>query len=132
MYDFRINIFIYIVTTIAITISPLLLFTKKLYNSKRKDFREYGILSTKYVHDFYDKWILGKNKNEEQFLGNADIQSLADLDGSYSIARDMRTVPFTLRNIGTLILIAAIPYVPLLLTVMSVDKLAEWLFNTLF
>jgi len=65
-------------------------------------------------------------------LGSPDIQSLADLDGSYSIARDMRTVPFTLQNIGVLILVAAIPYLPLLLTVMSVDKLAEMLFNTMF
>jgi len=132
LYDFRINIFTNVVSVVLITVSPLLLFMPKLYNTKRKDFREYGILSTKYVHDFYDKWIAGKNKNDEPLLGSADIQSLADLDGSYSIARDMRSVPFTIKNLTSLILIACIPYVPLLLTVMSAEKLAELLFNTMF
>ena len=132
LYDFRFTIFGYVISTVTITISPLLLFIPKLYNHKRRDFREYGILSTKYVHDFYDKWIAGKNPAGEQLLGTPDIQSLADLDGSYSIARDMRAVPFTFQNFTSLLLIACLPFVPLLLTVMSVDKLAEWLFNTLF
>jgi len=132
LYDFRINIFSYVVSVVLITVSPLLLFMPKLYNTKRKDFREYGILSTRYVHDFYDKWVSGKIKNDEQLLGSPDIQSLADLDGSYSVARDMRSVPFTIKNLTSLILIAAIPYIPLLLTVMSAEKLAELLFNTMF
>jgi hypothetical protein len=132
LFDFRFTIFGFVVSSVAITISPLLLFIPKLYYHKRKDFREYGILSTRYVHDFYDKWIAGKNPNSEPLLGTPDIQSLADLDGSYSIARDMRAVPFTFQNFTALVLIACLPFVPLLLTVMSVDKLAEWLFNTLF
>jgi len=132
LYNFRFTIFSNVLATVIVTISPLLLFTPKLYKVKRKDFREYGILSTKYVHDFYDKWIAGNNPNNDPLLGSADIQSLADMDGSYSIAKEMGTVPFTIKNIGTLIVIAALPYVPLLLTVMSIDKLAELLFNTLF
>ena len=83
-------------------------------------------------NEFFEKWISGNSNHGEQLLGSADIQSLADLDGSYSIAREMRAVPFRLHDIGTLILIAAIPFTPLLLTVMSVENIAEWLFNTLF
>jgi hypothetical protein len=132
LYDFRFNIFTYVAVTVAITMSPMLIFIRKLYNVKRKNFREYGILSTRYVQEFHNKWINNDNSSNEPLLGSPDIQSLADLDGSYSIARDMRSVPFTLKDLGVLILIACIPYVPLLLTVMSVDKLAELLFNTMF
>jgi len=130
--DFKISIFIYMVISVVITVTPLLLFMPTLYMVKRKNFREYGILSTRYVQEFYDKWISGKIKNDEPLLGTPDLQSLADLDGSYAIARDMRPVPFNIQNIGVLIIISGLPYVPLLLTVMSVDKLAEWIFNTLF
>jgi hypothetical protein len=132
LFDFRFTIFNYVVTTVAITASPLLIFVRKLYFRKRRDFREYGILSTRYVHEFYDKWVANKDNNQEPLLGSADIQSLADLDGSYSIARDMRLVPFTLQNIGVLILIACLPYVPLLLTVMTIDKIIAWVVSSMF
>jgi len=132
LYDLRITILVYVLTTVIITIIPLLLFARKLHNSKRRNFREYGILSTRYVQDFHDKWITGKTKHDEKLLGSPDIQSLADLDGSYSIIREMRLVPFTVRELTSLIIIAIIPFLPLLLTVMSIEKIAEWVFSTLF
>jgi hypothetical protein len=132
LYDLRITILVYVLITVCITITPLLLFARKLHNSKRRNFREYGILSTRYVQDFHDKWITGKIKHEDTLLGSPDIQSLADLDGSYSIIREMRLVPFTIREFASLVIIAIVPFLPLLLTVMSIEKIAEWIFATLF
>ena len=55
----------------------------------------------------------------EEILGSGDIQSLADLNNSYDIVRDMRTVPFGLDDISRLALATAAPLAPLLLTIFS-------------
>jgi hypothetical protein len=59
---------------------------------------KYGTLANKYVTEFDEKW-MGDEKTDEQLLGTADIQSLADLGNSYAGVRDMRIVPFGLRDI---------------------------------
>ncbi len=59
----------------------------------------------------------------EEVLGSGDIQSLADLNNSYEIVSDMRTVPFGLEDITRLAAATAAPLVPLLLTIFPLEEL---------
>jgi hypothetical protein len=47
----------------------------------------------RYVRDFDDKWLRGGTSTDEPLLGNADVQSLADLANSFEVVRTMRIVP---------------------------------------
>jgi hypothetical protein len=67
----------------------------------------------------------------EPLLGSADIQSLADLDNSYSIVREMRLAPFGRDTIIRFILVITIPLAPLALTMFSLEELLKRLLSVM-
>jgi hypothetical protein len=79
-----------------------------------------------YVDSFEEKWLLNAPPLEV-VLGYGDTQSLADLNSSYEIVRDMRAVPFGLEDITRLVASTAGPLVPLLLTIFLWKNSSCWL-----
>lgn len=69
---------------------------------------------------------------DEEFLGSGDIQSLADLGTGYSVVEEMTWVPFSLRAVINLAIVAALPLLPLVLLVFSPEELFESLVHVLF
>jgi hypothetical protein len=113
-------------------LGPLLMFTPGMARAKRKGLREYGLLAHRYVEGFEKKWIRLGSYSSDELLGAADIQSLADLDGSYTLVREMRSVPFGLQDISRLAAASAVPMLPLLLTVFSPDELMLRIIKVIF
>lgn len=64
-------------------------------------------------------------------MGTSDIQSLADLNGSLEIVREMRIVPVSNKAVLTIVTLTLAPIAPLLLTMMPVEELAKTLFSIL-
>ena len=77
-----------------IVLGPLCVFTPKLNRARLAGLRTYGRLASEYVAGFAEKWTTAAAPSREPLLGSADIRSLADLDNSYSIVREMRLAPF--------------------------------------
>ena len=94
---------------------PVLVFLPALFAAKLRGIRQYDELAQSYTRSFDDKWITPERKSEE-LLGSSDIQSLADLGGSYERIRRMRPVPIDIRQLVSLVLAAVLPMVPLLAT----------------
>jgi hypothetical protein len=99
---------------------------------KRKTLAEYGLLASRYVFGFEEKWIRRGAPDTADLLGSGDIQSLADLGNSYSVIRDMRVVPFGIRDVARLAAATAAPLLPLALTVVSFDELVTRLIKVVF
>jgi hypothetical protein len=97
------------------------MFTPGMARAKRKGLADYGLLAERYVESFEQKWVL--QKPAEKLLGSPDIQSLADLGNSYSVVREMHSIPFGLEDITRLAAATAAPLLPLLLTVFSPEEL---------
>jgi hypothetical protein len=112
-------------------LSPLIVFTPSLVRAKQKGSGDYGRLASCYVEGFQGKWIEGRASSEEQLLGNADIQSLADLGNSFAVVQEMRVVPFGLKDVIRLAAATAAPLLPLALTVVSLEELLKWLIKIL-
>ena len=108
---------------VLLILGPLLMFTPQMMRSKRKALGDYGLLAQQYVERFAQKWIAQESNSSTELLGTADIQSLSDLDNSYSVVRDMRPVPFGIQDITRLAAATAMPLVPLLLTVFPPEEL---------
>ncbi len=108
---------------ILFVLAPLLVFAPMLDRAKRKSSAEYGVLASRYVFGFEEKWIAGGAEEMSELLGAADIQSLADLSNSYSVVREMRIVPFTLAEVAWLAVATAAPLLPLTLTMFSIEEL---------
>jgi hypothetical protein len=123
LISFKFQIAAFVLVVVTITLMPLLMFTPRLAQVKRKGLSEYGLLSQRYVDRFERKWITGDGSGPDELLGTGDIQSLADLANSYEVIRQMRAVPFGLNDVSRLVAATAAPLVPLLLTIFSPDEL---------
>ena len=131
LQSFKFQIAGFIVFFVAVVLGPLLMFTPRMAETRRKGLADYGLFAERYVEGFDQKWIHG-SVPEPELLGTGDIQSLADLGNSYQIVHEMRVVPFGLQDISRLAIATAAPLSPLLLTIFSFEELIMRLVNVVF
>jgi hypothetical protein len=112
----------FVVFSIAAALAPLFSFTLELIRAKRAGLDKFGALASQYVTDFDQKWLQTRT-NDEQLLASGDIQSLADLGTSFSMARAMRPVPIAGDDLVFLCVTTIVPFLPLLLTILPLDQL---------
>jgi hypothetical protein len=129
--SFKMEIVGLVVFFVLFILGPLGVFTPSLLRAKRIGLGEYGMLANRYVQEFDRKWIRGSAPEGEALLGSGDIQSLADLGNSYAIVQEMRVVPFGIRDAVPLVVASAVPLLPLLLTVFSLEDLVARLVKIL-
>ena len=115
----------YCLFMIILLLSPLLLMVPQLYHVRKQGLREYGALATDYTRMFESKWLHGRRPAEEALLGSPDIQSLADLNNSYAVVRDMFIVPIDKRTLVGLAMATLLPMVPLLFLATPADELIK-------
>ena len=132
LLSFKLQIAGFVAFFVVAILAPLLMFTPKMAAARRKGLGDFALLAQRYVEGFQQKWIAGEHAPDEQLLGTADIQSLADLGNSFGLARDMRAVPFGLDDITRLAAITAAPFLPLLLTVWSPEEVVMRIFKVVF
>jgi hypothetical protein len=127
--DYRFELIGMAVFLLAIVLGPLCVFVPKLNRARLAGLRTYGRLASDYVVGFAGKWARGATQQVEPLLGSPDIQSMADLDSSFAIVREMKLVPFGKETIVRFIVIIAAPLAPLALTMFSLEELIKRLFQ---
>jgi hypothetical protein len=129
---FKVEIAVFLAFFVAIILAPLMVFAPQLARARQQGLREFGGLASRYSEAFQQKWIHRGASADEALLGSADIQSLADLGNSFSVVQEMRVVPFGLKDLIRLAAAAAIPLLPLTLTIFSLDELVGRILKVLF
>lgn len=132
LLSFKLQFMGFIAFFVLVVLGPLVMFTPALARAKRKGLAEYGQLAQDYVERFERKWLRHDSVPSEDLLGTGDIQSLADLGNSYSIVKEMRPIPFGLQDITRLAAATAAPFLPLLLTVFSLEEIITRVVKILF
>ena len=120
--DFEVEVFGGALFLLLVFTGPLTVFVPRLAHVKRAGLREYGALGQIYVRDFRRRWLSGAPA-DEPLLGSSDIQSLADLGNSFAAAEQMRLVPIQPSSLLAFLAAFFMPIAPLLLTMMSAEKL---------
>jgi hypothetical protein len=118
-----------LVLAMLVIVFPLLFFAPQLEQAGRKARHEFGTLASEYVEDFRGKWVEHRNPAGEPLLGTPDIQSLADLANSFTVANETRLVPISKQTLIRLVIMVALPVVPLTLTMFSLEELIRRLFK---
>ena len=129
--SFKFQIGGFVLFFLVVVLGPLLMFTPRMADTRRKGLADYGLFAQRYVEGFDQKWVRGPSASDE-LLGTGDIQSLADLGNSYQVVREMRVVPFGLQDISRLTIATVAPLVPLLLTIFSFEELLIRIAKVLF
>ncbi len=132
LMSFKLQIGGFVAFFVLVVLGPLLMFSPQMAETKMKGLAKYGQLGQTYVEDFERKWDDQGLTPVPDLLGTSDIQSLADLSNSYSIVSSMRIVPFGLNDITRLAATTAAPFLPLLLTIFSVEELFIRLIKVIF
>jgi hypothetical protein len=132
LFSFKMEAIGFIVFFLAFVLGPLTMFTPQLARAKRKGLADYGLLASRYVEGFEQKWVRGNAIEADELLGSGDIQSLADLGNSYAAVKEMRPIPFDLQDIARLAAVTAVPLLPLGLTVFSLEELVARIVKILF
>ena len=120
-----------ILAVLLVVLTPLLIFMPLLDRTQREGTARFGMLAMRYTMGFEKKWIQGFKPDDDELMGSADIQSLADLSNSYSVVSEMRIIPFTWQDAARLAVATAAPLLPLGLTVLSLEELLGRLFKIL-
>ena len=129
--EFKVEIVAFLAFFIVITLIPLTVFAPDLAKTKREGLRNFGRLASRYSGSFEGKWFQAGPADEDELLGTGDIQSLADLGNSFSVVQEMRFVPFGWRDVTRLAAITATPFLPLLLTVFSLEDFANYVIKAI-
>lgn len=130
--DFRMEAIALAVMLLLAVLLPLCMFMVQLIQTRQTAMNDYGAMASSYVRDFDSRWIQGTAPTLAPLLGNADVQSLADLGGSYDLVRGMRLVPFDSRVVTLVLLAIVIPFLPLVFTVFSLPELLSRLAQVMF
>ena len=104
---------------------PLTFFMFQIARAKRDASREYGVMAMRYVDEFRAKWLVKRGPAGEPLLGSADFQSLADLAGGNDPVRKTGFFPIGRQSVVTLGILIALPFTPLLLTLIPFEELVE-------
>jgi hypothetical protein len=101
--------------------------------ARRNGLKDMGRLASRYGMDFEEKWLSANGpRPDAELLGSGDIQSLADLGNSFDVVQEMRVLPFGWRDVTRLAVITSSPFLPLLLTVFSLEDFATYLIKAIF
>jgi len=115
----------------ALFLGPLLVFTDKLWAARTTGSGQYGRFAARYVSEFEAKWIAGAAPDNAKLLGAEDIQSLADLDQSVRVVKEMRWITVGQRLLTMMALAAIVPFAPLLFFQYPIADLAQKFFTKL-
>jgi hypothetical protein len=130
--NYRMTILVYVALILITFLGPLLVFSPRLFDTRRNGLLEYGALANEYTRSFEGKWIRKEAPEGEALIGSADIQSLADLANSFEIVRKMRPAPFDLMTaILPMVAAAVIPFLPLALTVFPFEEIVKKIIGAL-
>jgi len=122
---FKVHFITLLVVTELLILGPLAMFCPALIRARQAWMRQYSLLVLRYNRAFHAKWVEGKAPDGEPLLGSADIQSLADLGNSFGFIREMKIVPFSIRVILQLAVVAILPALPLVLLVMPIEEVLD-------
>jgi len=131
LVSFQYEIAAFLILELLLVLGPPCVFMGTLLDLKRQGRREYGVLAARYTSEFHEKWIEGGAPPDEPLLGSSDIQSLADLANSYTVIGEMKPVPFGKETIVQVVGAAAIPLLPLALSIIPADQILQRLLGLL-
>jgi hypothetical protein len=132
LIDFKFEIAAVLLFLLCLVFGPLLVFVPQLAQAKHRGLREYGTLAERYAREFDHKWLRGGAPRDEPLVGSGDVQSLADMGGSFEIIRNMHVVPVTRDALLHLTAVVLAPMLPLLLSLMPVEELLKKLVGLVF
>jgi hypothetical protein len=113
------------VFVLILFVGPLTLFIGKLRATKRSGDFEYGALAGEVGRQFERDCLKRERGADEEAPSVEDFSLAANIYGIVANVYGMKDFPFGLRNLGLLVAVALLPFVPVALMVMPVNVIIK-------
>jgi len=120
-----------VVSVVLLFSGPLLMFSGKLLQAKRRGIFAYGALAIGEGQQFERKWLHRAEGLDEGVLEVPDFSATADLYQVVANVHDMNVIPLDLKNLIPLIVATLLPFVPVMLMAVPLDVILAQLANLL-
>jgi hypothetical protein len=117
---------------VVLALGPLCAFTPSLLRARVRGMLHYGKLASDYVIAYDRKWIVSQRPADEPLLGSPDPSSLADFESTFAVVRSISPFPFGRSSLAGLVVVIALPLLPLTLTMFSLQELVTRLVKVVF
>lgn len=103
---------------------PMLSFIPKLYEAKENALFHYGALASRHIQYVDHKWMTGDVTKDD---AGVDFRAIAHMGSSVKAVRDMSLIPLYKEDMVKFMLAAALPFLPLVTTLIPMDELMKLL-----
>jgi hypothetical protein len=131
LQQFGIPVGAFVVLTTLLFTAPLLAFSAKLIEVRRRGERDYGDLALKLGRQFELEWFARRTGSPSDILERGDFSAATDLYQVVDRVRDLRFVPVDLASVAALAAATLLPFVPVLLLALPFDKVLGFLMGLL-
>src|SRR5262244_2137578 len=114
-----------VVFVLILFVGPLALFIGKLRETRRRGDFEYGALAGEVGRQFERDCLNGERGAYEEGPNAQDFSAPANIYAIVANVYGMKDLPFGLRNLGLLIAVALLPFLPVALMVMPVTEIIK-------
>lgn len=114
-----------VVFVLILFAGPLTLFIGKLRETKRRGDFAYGALAGEVGRQFERHWLDREKRPDGEATNAPDSSSTADLYGIAANVYGMKDLPFGLKSLGFLALVALLPFVPVAMMVMPLTEVIK-------
>ncbi|MDF0666061.1 MAG: hypothetical protein P0119_08310 [Nitrospira sp.] len=111
-----------LVLLVSAIAGPLMLFAHRLYEAKESALFRYGALACRHIQEVDRKWLAGRPLTEDV---GSDFRAVAHMGSSVNAVRQMSIVPLYKDDLLKLIVVALLPFLPLLATLVPMDEVLK-------
>jgi len=120
-----------IAVCVVLIFLPLFFFILKLIKTRHQALMDFGNLGSTLSGKFEEEWLRNIPIEKKVLERKVSTSTLQDYSSVYRSTEKMRSVPFRLHDVVTVILILFIPYIPILLIHFSIIELLQKLLGLL-
>jgi len=122
---------LWVIVVLLVFVGPLTFFAPKLTHLYRVGYVEYGSLAHLHAEQFHEKWVHGRQAHLGELLAAPEMEALIDLASSLDRLRRIRLIPTDRFTLIQVIIAAALPMLPVILTQVSLSELLKMMFRAL-
>jgi hypothetical protein len=121
----------FVVTALLVFLSPLFVFAGPLLKVKKQALLDYGALIGRHGKLVRERWIEGREVEEDAILNAPELGPVADTTSLYEAVKHMRIVPLGKASVAPILLAAAIPMIAVFAIQMPVKGILKMLMKAL-
>ena len=122
---------VWVMVILLVFVGPLAFFAQKLTHLYRVGYVEYGSLAHLHAEQFQEKWVHQRQGNLGELLVAQEINTLSNLALSLDSVRRIRLIPIDRFTLIEVIVAAAVPMLPVILTHVPLSELLRMIFRAL-